>query len=160
MFARRAVRIWDIAIYNRDHQLVVVVEVKAKLNASPEWAAQLRSNIFAHGIFPKAPYFLMAFPDKFYLWTATIEQSEKSEPTYTIDARPILDSYFEKAGVSANQITGRSLELIVASWLGKLIHAEQLPEFEQSQPWLIESGLYAAIAGGHFEREVRHEYLR
>lgn len=155
MFARRSVRYWDIAIYNRDHQLVVVVEVKAKLNASLEWAAQLRRNIFAHGIFPKAPYFLMAFPDKFYLWTDNAEQLEKSEPTYTIDARPILESYFEQAGVSANQITGQSLELIIASWLGKVIHSEQLPdELDQSQRWLIESGLYTAVAGGHFDREA------
>lgn len=152
MFARRA--FWDIAIYNRDNQLVVVVEVKTKLNASPEWASQLRRNIFAHGILPKAPYFLMVFPDRFYLWTDSAEHLDKSEPTYTIDARPILQSYFEQAGVSANQITGQSLELIVASWLGKVIHLEQLPELDESHRWLIESGLYAAIAGGHFEYEA------
>lgn len=153
MFARRAV--WDIAIYNRDNQLVVVVEVKTKLNASLEWASQLRCNIFSHGIFPKAPYFLMVFPDRFYLWTDTAEQLDKSEPTYTIDARPILEPYFEQVGVSANQITGQSLELIVASWLGKVIHLEQLPEeLDESHRWLIESGLYTAIAGGHFEYEA------
>jgi hypothetical protein len=154
MFTRGAAR-WDIAIYNRDNQLVVVVEVKTKLNASPEWASQLRRNIFAHGIFAKAPYFLMVFPDRFYLWTDTAEQLDTSEPTYTIDARPILESYFEQAGVSANEITGQSLELIVASWLGKVIHSEKLPEeFEESHRWLIESGLYTAIAGGHFDHEA------
>jgi hypothetical protein len=53
---------WDLAIYNRDGQLALVAEVKSKLNASAEWAAQFRRNILAHGTFPKAPYFLMAFP--------------------------------------------------------------------------------------------------
>lgn len=154
MFTSRTSRWnWDIAIYNRDNQLVVLVEVKTKLNASPEWAAQLRSNIFAHSTFSKAPYFLMAFPDRFYLWADAAEESEISDPTYTINAHPILDSYFEQAGVSANQIIGQSLELIVASWLGKIMHSP-LPELEQSQHWLIESGFYSAIAGGHFEREV------
>jgi hypothetical protein len=89
------------------------------------------------------------------LWSDTAEQLDTSEPTYTIDARPILESYFEQAGVSANQITGQSLELIVASWLGKVIHSEKLPEeFEESHRWLIESGLYTAIAGGHFDHEA------
>ena len=154
MFARWDAR-WDLAVYNRDNQLVLVVEIKNKLNASSEWAAQLRRNILAHGTFPKAPYFLMVFPDRFYLWTAADAQLDQSEPTYTIDARPILQPYFEQAGVAANQISGQSLELIVASWLGETIHSEKLPEEEdESQRWLIESGLYAAVAGGHFDHEA------
>lgn len=31
---------WDLAVYNRDGQLVLVIEIKSKLNAPPEWAAQ------------------------------------------------------------------------------------------------------------------------
>ncbi|MBW4544657.1 MAG: hypothetical protein KME25_09475 [Symplocastrum torsivum CPER-KK1] len=146
---------WDLSVDNRDGQLALVVEVKRKTNASPEWAAQLRRNIFAHGTFPKAPYFLMVFPDKFYLWTDAEAYLDQSEPTYMIDARPILEPYFERAGVTADQISGQSLELIVASWLGEIIHAEKLPEnVDNSQHWLIESGLYTAIAGGKFEHEA------
>ncbi|MEQ9481150.1 hypothetical protein [Coleofasciculus sp. F4-SAH-05] len=37
---------------------------------SPDWAAQFRRNILAHGTFYKAPYFLMVFLDRFYLWTS------------------------------------------------------------------------------------------
>ena len=66
MFAQRDTG-WDLAVYNKDGQLVLVVEVKGKLNASAHWASQLRSNILAHGVYPKAPDFLMVFPDKFYL---------------------------------------------------------------------------------------------
>jgi hypothetical protein len=154
MFTRRDAG-WDLAIYDRDNQLIVVVEIKNKLSASPEWAARLRRNILAHGTFPKAPYFLMVFPDRFYLWTDAAAQLDQSEPNYIIDARPILQPYFEQAGVSANQITSQSLELIVASWLGEVIHSEKLPEeIDQSQQWLLESGLYPAVAGGHFEHEA------
>lgn len=52
---------WDLAVENRNGQLTLVVEVKCKTHTSPQWAAQLRRNIFAHGTFPKAPYFLYEF---------------------------------------------------------------------------------------------------
>lgn len=146
---------WDLSVDNRNGQLALVVEVKRKTNVSPEWAAKLRRNIFAHGTFPKAPYFLMVFPDKFYLWSNDEAYQDQSEPTYTIDASPILQPYFERAGVTSDQISGDSLELIVSSWLGEIIHSEQLPEsMDASQQWLIESGLYAALVGGKFEHEA------
>jgi hypothetical protein len=146
---------WDLSVDNRDGQLALVVEIKRKTNVSPEWAAKLRRNILAHGTFPKAPYFLMVFPDKFYLWSSAEAYQDQSEPTYTIDASPILQPYFERAGTAADQISGASLELIVTSWLGEIIHSDQLPEnIDASQQWLIESGLYAALVGGKLEHEA------
>lgn len=143
---------WDLSVDDRSGQRMLVVEVKTKRNASPEWAAQLRRNILAHGTFPKAPYFLMVFPDRFYLWTDADDHPEQSEPNYIIDARPILQPYFEQAGVGEDQISGQSFELIVASWLGRIIHAsEPFEDTDTSQQWLIESGLYDAITGGNFE---------
>lgn len=146
---------WDLSVVNRDGQLVLVVEVKRKIGASSDWAAQLRHNIFAHGTFPNAPYFLMVFPDRFYLWTEADVQPEQSQPSYTIDARPILQPYFERAGMSAERISSSSLELIVVSWLGEIIYAEKPPEgLDPSQSWLIDSGLYTALSGGQFERQA------
>jgi len=143
---------WDLSVDNRNGQLALVVEVKRKINVSPAWVAKLRRNILAHGTFPKAPYFLMVFLDKFYLWSNTEACQEQSEPTYTIDASPILQPYFERAGVTSDQISGASLELIVTSWLGEIIHSDQLPEnIDASQQWLIDSGLYAALVGGKLE---------
>jgi hypothetical protein len=146
---------WDLSVDNRNGQLALVVEIKRKTNVSPEWAAKLRRNILAHGTFPKAPYFLMVFPDKFYLWSNAEAYQDQSEPTYTIDASSILQPYFDRAGVAADQISGASLELIVTSWLGEIIHSDQLPKnIDASQQWLIESGLYAALAGGKLEHEA------
>jgi hypothetical protein len=146
---------WDLLVDDRKGQLTLVVEVKRKSNASSEWAVQFRRNILAHGTFPSAPYFLMVFPDKFYLWVNVDAHSDQSEPSYTIDARPILGPYFERAGVTADEISGQSLELIVSSWLGEIIHSDKLPEHTNtSQEWLIESGLYAALARGRFEHEA------
>lgn len=146
---------WDLSVSDRSGQLVLVVEVKCKTNLSPDWAVKLRRNILAHGTFPKAPYFLMVFPDKFYLWFDADTAQDQSEPTYTIDAAPILHPRFERAGVTAEQISRASLELIVLSWLAEIIHSDQLPEnVDGSQRWLIESGLYAALVGGRFEHEA------
>ncbi|MDY7015706.1 MAG: hypothetical protein SVX43_19360 [Cyanobacteriota bacterium] len=143
---------WDLLVENSDGRIILAVEVKRKNNVSPEWAAQFRHNILARGIFyPKTPYFLMAFPEQFYLWT----DAEAYEPNYTIDARPILQPYFERAGVTAERISGQSFVLIIASWLEEMIHAENWHEnADVSQRALIESGLYTALAGGKFKYEA------
>jgi hypothetical protein len=155
MFAQRDTG-WDLAVYNKDGQLVLVVQVKGKLNASAQWASQLRSNILAHGIYPKAPYFLMVFPDKFYLWANEDAQLDISEPTYAVDARPIIQPYLDKAGITQGQtISSQSLVLIVAAWLSKIIYDElPLGETDEQERWLVDSGLYAAVAGGSFDCEA------
>lgn len=145
---------WDLSFDNPDGQLTLVVEVKNKTNVSPEWVAKLRRNILAHGSLPNAPYFLIVFPDKFYLWIDG-DHVEESEPAYIIDAHSILQPYFERAGVTASQISGQSLELIVAAWLGEIIYSPPPPEnIDDSQRWVIDSGLYAALTGGKFEHEA------
>src|SRR6516164_7075471 len=80
---------WDLTAYNRDSQLVLVVEVKSKLDATPKWAAQLRRNILAHGTFPNAPYFLMVFPDRFYLWKRSSVAERYHNFTQTVWARAL-----------------------------------------------------------------------
>lgn len=140
---------WDLAVHDRDGQLTLAVEVKSKTNTSPEWAARLRSNILAHGTFPKTPYFLMVFPDRFYLWTDAEVHSAQSEPNYVVDAHSILQPYFERAGVTPSQISELSLELIVSAWLGEIIHSQKSSEDgEESHSWLIDSGLRTALSGG------------
>lgn len=144
---------WDLTTYDRDNQLVLIVEVKSKLHVPPEWAARLRRNILAHGTFPNAPYFLMVFPDRFYLWKNTGSNHELIAPTYIIDAHPILQRYFDHSGIPADQVSGQSLELMVASWLSGIIHMAP-DELDASQQWLIDSGLYNAVAGGSLDHEV------
>ncbi|MGZ8216018.1 hypothetical protein [Methylomagnum sp.] len=144
---------WDIEVYGRDQQLVLVGEVKSKIGVSPQWAAQFRRNILAHGVYPNAPYLLMAFPDRFYLWKNAGLNPGEIEPTHSIDARPILEPYFKRAGILGNRISGQSFELIIASWLSEIIHAS-LGSLDSSQQWLIESGLYDAVAGGSLDHGV------
>ena len=144
---------WDVAAYDQDHHLVLAVEVKSKLHVSPEWAARLRRNILAHGAFPNPPYFLMVFPDRFYLWTNPGKNSKPGKPTRSIDARPILRPYFKQSGVTADHVSEASLELITAAWLNDLIHRKP-NEIDASQRWLLDSGLYDAVAGGSLQHQV------
>ena len=145
--------VWDFLVDSRDGELVLAVEIKRKTNVSPEWASEFRRNILSEGNLPKAPYFLMVFPDKFYLWSDTNNQ-DREEPTL-IDANPILQPYFERAGLTAENISHQSLELIISSWLGEITHSNSLHRnMENSQQWLFKSGLYDALVGGKFEYEA------
>lgn len=151
---------WDILVDNRNGQLVLAVEVKRKTGASSTWAASLRRNILAHGTFSQPPYFLMVFPDKFYLWSNNRFSDnqaylENTEPDYTIDASSVLAPYFERSGFTPEQVSADSLELVIISWLGEIMTSRYLSETTcQSQQWLIESGLHAAIAGGKVRQEA------
>lgn len=146
---------WNIGVYNRKGELILVVEIKNKLHTSSEWVTKFRRNIFAHGLLPKVPYFLMVFLDKFYLWTDQEARLDESEPSYVIDANPIFQPYFEKAGIkNEQQISEESLELIFSSWLTTILYLKEISNEVESQQWLIDSGLYAAIAGGSLHYEV------
>jgi hypothetical protein len=135
--------------------MTLAVEVKNKLRADPQWAAEWRRNIFAHGTYPHAPFFLMVFPDQAFLWTRSNEHLDAVRPDYVIDARPILQPFFDRAGVSPASISSGSLELIVDAWLSDLIHSDQPPDqLPDALRWLVESGLLEAIRGGRLEHEV------
>ncbi len=149
---------WDLLVNNRYNQPTLIIEVKSKLGTSPEWVAKLRRNILAHGILPSTPYFLIAFPDKFYLWKNNTEVNfiNKREPDYTIDASPIIQPYFKRIGIQNNQIRENSLEMIITSWLNEVMYSEEtIEELKDSQSWLIDSGLYSALTGGKINHEVK-----
>lgn len=140
---------WDFLIKNNQDQPILGVEVKIQMNTSSDWATKFRHNILMDSPVQRIPFFLMAFPDRFYLWTEPDISSNQSEPTYIIDAIPILKPYFERAEIIPEKIRGDSFELLVASWLSDLINSDKLSEeFDESQRWLIDSGLYMAISGG------------
>ena len=145
---------WDIAIYDRHKHLQLVGEVKTKVGTSPEWAARFRDNILEHEQMTIPEYFLLAFPDQFYLWKDA-SNTESVEP-YTIDVHTIFQPYFERLGGQDNRLSHDSFELLVASWLGEVIHAPNFDEapVETATQWLIDSGLYQATEGGSVECEV------
>ena len=149
---------WDLLVSDRYGQPTLTVEVKSKIGTSPDWVAKLRRNILAHGILPPTPYFLIAFPDKFYLWknNSKVNLIDEREPDYIIDASSIIQPYFKEIGIQENQIRDSSLEMIIVSWLNEIMYSEEaIEKLKESQSWLIHSGLYLALIGGQVNHEVK-----
>ena len=145
----------DLALYNRDGQLIAVVEVKNKLGTSALWAAQLRRNILAHGGFQNVPYFLLMTPDRIYLWKDAGTDPVPTSPTYEKAAQGIFSPYFDKSAIEPSEVSSAAFELIVTAWLGNLVRTADKPEDLTSEvAWLVESGLLGAIQDGRLEYEV------
>ena len=97
---------------------------------------------------------MLAFPDKFYLWDdSDASSSEDRAPDYQIDARLLLRSYFEDAGVDPAKVHGSTWVLIFSSWLSAFVHSSVEADDDLPQ-WMIDSKLYDAIARGHLGQEV------
>lgn len=145
----------DILAFDRYGQLALIAEVKNKRGASSEWAARMRRNMFAHGLLPSAPFFLLALPDNFYLWKNTDRNLDVIEPTQKVDPRPFLQPYYQNSGISFENLTGRSFEFIVTSWLNQVLRVKSPKDlFGEGQDWLVSSGLFDKLAGGYLETEV------
>jgi hypothetical protein len=143
----------DLALYDRDGQLTAVVEIKNKIGTSPEWAAKLRRNILAHGGFRSADFFLLITPDRLYVWQGAGETPVAVEPTFQIDARPLLQPYFDRAGLDSTAVSGQAFELLVAAWLSDLMRLRS-PEPREQESWLADSGFLGAVRDGRVEYEV------
>ena len=139
----------DIAVYNPDGKLQLVVEVKNRPHASAEWVAHLRHNLLAHAFIPPSPYFLLALPDFFYLWKDAVSLDILTKPPdYQISAPEVLATYLNFPQ-SLNDLSHAGLELLMTAWLEDIIHAElQRDAVDPSLQWLFDSGLYEAIARG------------
>lgn len=88
---------------------MLVVEVKNRTNATAEWAAQLRFNLAEMGALPSAPYFLLALPDRFFLWTQP-SSNEAVPPDYEFDAETVLRPYAAKLSFPLNDLSKAGFE--------------------------------------------------
>ena len=143
----------DLASFDVHGQKVLAVDVKAKLGTTRQWATRLRENMIGHGTNPKADFFLVALPDRLYLWRTTASRGCGLEPMWEVDARPYLEPYTTRAGISGQAVKGMAFEMIVSQWIGDLLVGGGLPPGED-HTWLRESGLLSAIRDGHVEYEV------
>lgn len=144
----------DIAVFSRDNQLQLVVEVKGKSGSTAEWAAQMRRNLMAHSVVPRAPFFLLALPDRLYLWKNGSESAEARHADFVIDSTPIVAPYLGKT-ITADKLSGQDLELIIKSWLHQLtISGISEGAVAPHEKWLLDSGLYNAIKDGSVKTEA------
>ncbi len=144
---------FDFGLYASDGRLALVVEAKAKCGTNSEWAAKLRRNLLEQGDVPNARFFLLAMPDRLYLWRDGGVQPEVVEPTFVADARPVFGPHFERLGVEPEAVYPEVFEMMVWSWLHELVESSR-HETNDFPPWLTESGLLGAVRGGWLHEEV------
>jgi hypothetical protein len=145
----------DLVAYNVDGQVTLVAEAKSKTDTSREWAIRMRRNMLAHGLLPNSPFFLLALPDKLYLWKDVGNIPELVEPTYEIDGTAFFQPYYKRAGIQVERLNNQSFELIVTSWLNEVIQSglpQEIPAKYRQQ--FQESGLLEALKGGTIAIQV------
>ena len=114
----------DIVAYDASGQLVLVVEVKNKTQHDKRMGDTNASQLLVHGLVANARYFLLAMPDRFYLWVDK-QQPELVNPDYIIDPLPFLNPYFGMEGVP-EFLTEIGFEMVVEAWLSTLTWANDL----------------------------------
>ncbi len=145
----------DVAVYSPDGKLQLVVEIKNRPGASTEWVTHMRRNLLVHAVIPPSPYFLLALPDFFYLWTDTLSVHELAPPAYQIKAAEVLAPYLDQTTQSLKDLSEYSLELLVTSWLEDVVEADLRRDMVGPHlQWLFDSGLYDAIAHGSITIEA------
>jgi hypothetical protein len=142
----------DFVAYSDRGQPVLLVEVKSQRQTSDVWAARFRRNLLAHGTLPRAPFFLIATPERMYFWRQDDSRPIEEPPQFTMDATFELKPYFEKFEQASEKTGGQVLELILFSWLVDLAESGQLrAKHDSSLKWLSDSGLLDALSRARIE---------
>lgn len=144
----------DIIVNSKDEKIQLVIEVKKKSDATPEWAANMRRNLLVHSVIQPSPFFLLVSPEHLYLWK-NATTLEAAPPDYEAKTSEILSQYTEQTNLNLDEISEYSLEMLVASWLNDLTRPEASRKTNGTKfDWVYESGLYEAIKEGSVITEV------
>ena len=140
----------DLVAYDRSGSIRVLVEVKNKPVTSATWARDLRRNVLAHGLRPRADYFVVATPTMVHVWKEPADST--AMPSVSVDALALWERY--SGGRALGPGSGEAFELVVASWLTDV--ALRWPAIRQDSEMrrLEGTGLPDAIRGGRVEHGV------
>ena len=139
----------DVTAYGATGELVLAVEVKNRRLSDAVWATEVRRNLLTHRFIPPTPYFLLALPDRFYLWTSEAARDPDARPSYEVDPAALLSPYFEASRVQPEDISASGFEFIVSSFLRDLAEGRQSDGAPAPKDaWLSHSGLLDALRGG------------
>ena len=107
----------DFVAYDKDGRVVLLAEAKSRCGTSDNWAARLRRNMLSHGTLPGSKFFLIATPERMYLWKHQPAGMPEAPPEYTADAQKVLEPYFEKLRQKPSAIGPEAFEFLVLTWL-------------------------------------------
>lgn len=141
----------DIVAYSADGRLQMVGEVKSRQHGSSAAAVKVRRNLLAHGAFPRAPYFVVFFPERLYLWKDGTGTTE-SLPDYTAPTADILGEYLGTWSNKPEQLAEESLVIALIAWFRDLAGQNRGVRSEADRV-AVESGLSHAINHGKVSAE-------
>ena len=118
---------------------------------APSRAVQIRRNLLAHSGIPDSPYFLIVFPDHFYLWKKGIPDTYDRQADYSIHTEIFFKSFAEKWRQSFDKMAGIEFERLVSEWIKDLSNSEDASKIPE---WAQVSGLYEAIKNGSVVTEA------
>jgi hypothetical protein len=122
----------DFAAYDREGRVLLLAEAKSRRGTSESWAAGLRRNMLSHGILPSSKYFLIATPERMYLWKQGFHTAD-APPEFTIDAEKVFRPYFQKLHQEPLNIGPEAFELVVLTWLTDITRSGD-PDLSQGPP--------------------------
>ena len=105
----------DIVAYDRDGRVLLLAETKSRRGTSESWAAGLRRNMLSHGLLPWSKYFLVATPERVYLWKQP--NAPEVPPGVTINGETVFKPYFQRLRQEPSSIGPEAFEHLVLTWL-------------------------------------------
>jgi len=76
--------------------------------------------MLSHGMLPRSKYFLIATPERMYLWKQDRADPGEAPPEFTIDAEKVFRPYFQKLQQEPLNIGPEAFELVVLTWLSDI----------------------------------------
>ena len=128
----------DFIAYDRQGRVVLLAEAKSRRGTSEQWAAGLRRNMLSHGLLPLAKYFLIATPERLYLWNQEHPDQADAAPEYSIDAAKEFQPWFRRLSLEPSDIGPEAFELLVHAWLNGIARSGEGPSQDVAAPWLAE----------------------
>ena len=144
---------FDISVYSRDRQLVLLAEIKWDKESSEQNATYYRRNLLSHGLLSSVPFFLLANRSTLNLWRGTASPDEA--PTYTAAAKPIFKRYLGPLADDERGPGSESLQFALTRWLSEFADESRAPDqSSDADQMVINSGLAQQLKGGEVREEL------
>jgi len=133
----------DFVAFDQAGRLVAIAEAKKRSGANDSWAEAWFRNFANNQPGPLPPYILLATPSKLYLWKDP--QPPDFEPTAVLDSQQLFARYLRVSTADPAQISPRTFEFVVGSWLNDVSHQLWQPTSPEESHMFAETGLFAAL---------------
>lgn len=148
----------DIAVRAPSGNLIAAVEVKNRMELTPDIAPEFRRNIVVHSDLGIAPYFLLVSQDYGYAWRQHAGSNPSDAPDATFSMSSVVARYAGEQPPST-RLRGFQLEIVVYQWLLD-VTVGIIAADDQAALALGDIGLIEALQGATVSLESMLESIR